>query len=610
MKIGEIVRHFCRGSILACLVTGSFAALAAEPQVKAHVSATDMPLTSSISLTFEVVGAEPGEPPTLNIPDFEVEKAGQTNSYQWINGQSSSLVGYNYVLHPTKTGVLQIPPISIRIGSQFYSSQPIMVNVHPDTGGGPQVSSGAGSLPSRTVDIPSEGLKPVFLTANVDVSKAYVGEQILLKVQFLRLPDLRAASQPRYSEPDMTGFLVEPLNQQEFMTNLNGNPYQVTEVRYALFPTSEGEFAIGSAHIELALRAEPDPFDPNSFFQNFFGRTQTLKLNTRAIPVHVRALPKSKPSNFTGAVGRFKIQDHVDTTDLEVGKPFNLIVTIEGVGNVKALQEPAIPELNNFRRYETISSSKLNKDGKFLYGSKEFKILLIPQVSGQVSIPPVSFTYFNPEQHEYVTETAPSISLQVKPGKLNAGGNESPGQSAAELPQEGVRIVEKTIRFIKDGPVKPVGPAVYLRGTFILMNLIPPLFALVSLITRRRSEIRRLRAGEYRYQKAYTQAAKMLRLAKRELNNTDPAPLYTAISAAVSNYLADKFDLSASGLIWDDLDRRLTEKGISAELKKSLREILDEADMARFATSSFASADRQQRLKDTIALLKKMEEVL
>ncbi len=587
---------------------------AAEPTVTARVSATDMTINSQITLALEVSGvSNVNGSPNLSLPDFSVQAAGQTSSYQWVNGQTSSLVTFNYVLTPTKTGTLQIPSLTLDINGKGYSSQPITINVRPDNSGAATASQSNSNRDagSRQVQVPAEGLKPLFMTATVDNEKAYVGQQILLKIQFLKRPDVRFASQARYSEPEMTGFLVEPLDKQEYTTTINGARYDVTELPYALFPTSDGEFAIGSAHIELAVRSEPDPFDPNSFFQSFFGKTDVARLSTRAIPIRVRSLPANKPINFSGAVGRFKINAKVDTNQPEVGKPFNLTLTVEGVGNIKTVKEPFLPDLRGFRRYESISSSKLSKEGKFIHGSKEFKILVIPQVSGQLTIPSASFSYFNPAKGDYETETTQEISLQVKPGNLSQADQEArPQQPTAGQATEGVRVMEKDIRFLKPGRVQPMTNPFYRRPTFLLFNLIPPLFAFVAFLSRRQSLLRVERAAEYRSRGALKTARKQLAVAKKRMAALDAVSFYSSIHAAVAGYLADKLSLSASGLIWDTVDQQLANKKVESQLRSEIREIFDQADMARFATSSFSDESRDIALNHADKVLALLDDVL
>lgn len=585
---------------------------AADPAVTAKVSATEMNLNSSITLLVEVSGVNNvGGAPQLNIPDFLTQPAGQTSSFQWVNGQTTSLITFNYVLTPNKTGNLQIPSLTLNVGGKTVSTQPILITVHPDSNNG-QAAVGSVDSTSKPVQVPAEGLKPMFMTASVDSEKVYVGQQILLKVQFLRRPEVRLASQARYSEPDMTGFLLEPLQQQEYTTTINGARYQVTELPYALFPTSDGDFAIGSANVDIAVQQQADPFDSNSFFQSFFGRSEVIHLNTRAIPIRVRALPTNKPANFSGAVGRFKISAKIDSDHPEVGKPFNLIVSVEGVGNIKTLKEPFLTEPQGFRRYETISSSKLSKVGKFLSGSKEFKILMIPQVSGQLTIPPVSFTYFNPAKSEYETTATSEMNLQVKPGALTQADQDSAPNtpiSAGQVP-EGVRVMEKDIRFLKNGRVHPIAKPLFMRGSFIFFNFLPPLFALVAFITKRQSTLRAENASHYRSKTALKSARKSLSKARKLIAAQDPTSFYGAIYNAVAGYLADKLSLAASGLLWEDVDRRLSEKNITGDLRTGVREIFDQADMARFATSSFSDEPRANVLAQADNLLKQLDEVL
>lgn len=588
------------------------AGLCAEPRMSARTSAAETTLSNAITLTLELTGISNVAAPDLNIPEFQVQRAGQTQSFQWVNGQTSSLIAFNYILRPLKTGTLQIPPITMVHNGKPYSTEPITVTVHAD-------GSAVGSLPSsdpsaagaKPVAVPSEGLKPVFMTANVDSNRPFVGQQLLLRIQFLHRPDVRLASQPRYSEPDMTGFIVEPLNQQEMATTLNGTQYQVTEIRYALFPTSDGEFVIGPAAIDVAVQDDFDPFDPNSFFQSFFGRSRVLRLNTRAIPIHVRSLPKNKPAQFSGAVGRYKLNTRLDTTEPEVGKPFNLIVTVEGVGNIKAIKEPALPELNGFKKYETLSSVKFNKEGRFIHGSKEFKTLLIPQVSGQVVIPAIAFSYFNPEQNEFVTESTQEIPLKVKPGNIAQGQPEVDVQSSSQQEaSEGIRLIEKDIRFIKQGTVKPMAAPIHRRMSFYIANLLPPLFAFIAFVVKSQAARRTLNASHYRSRKALGEAQRCLKQAYKLLPKPDPIPFYTEIHKGLVGFIADKLDVSALGLSWDEIQTRLATKGVPSDLIVKLKYVLDEADMARFATSSFSDETRATSLTNANLVLNELKSLL
>lgn len=600
-----------RSSLMAAALLIAPLALhaAAAPSVSARVSANETSIGDTLMLTVEIAGGSNIDAaPAVTLPDFQVQPAGQTKSFQWINGETSSMVGFNFVLSPTKTGTLQIPPIRVVVDGKTIETQPILVVVHPSNAEpAPQNAQGSGQ---RQVDVPSEGLRPMFMTAKVDVDHAYVGQQILLRVQILRRPDVQLTSQPRFAEPDLTGFLVEPLKQQKYMTTINGAQYEVVELPYALFPTSDGDFAVGSAQIEIAVRAQVDPFDPNSFFQNFFGRSQVVRLNTRAIPIHVRALPKNKPPQFSGAVGRFKLTAATDATAVEVGKPVNLVLSVTGVGNIKALKEPYLPDPKNFRRYETISNSKVEDDPRFLHGTKEFKILLIPQASGNLVIPSAQFSYFDPVANDYIVDTTPEIPITVKPGALTAGAPEQLPEPAAGNVSEGIRVLERDIRFIKTGTVKPVAPPLYLRGWFILGNLIPPLFAFSALLMRRSRDRRIEYAGEYRSRSALRSARRELVNARKVMREADPSLFYGSIERALVGFVADKTGAAAAGLTREDIARALAAKNLDDAVRASIADLLDRADMARFAASSLDQDDRPAALIQAEAALKAMGKTL
>ncbi len=602
------------GSFLTAITAGLMMASAAwsAPSIGARVSTQQLGLNDSLTLSIDVNGISDLQAPSLNLPDFTVQPAGQTSSFQWVNGQSSSLVTFNYLLTPTRAGQLTIPGLTLQQAGQSYSTQPIVISVRndpsPPSVGGAPASSNSAQGGDRSV--PSEGMKPVFLTASLDKSKVYVGQQMLLTVQFLRRPNVELATRPRYQEPDMSGFVVEPLKQQEYSTNLNGAPYVVTELRYALFPTSDGDFAIGSALVEVGLRTPLDPFDPNSFFQNFFNQGQVMKLTTRAIPVNARALPKNRPDNFTGAIGRYKITSSIDNKEPEVGKPFNLIVKMEGIGSVKSLREPTLPEIRGVRKYETITDTKVNNEGKFIYGSKEFKILMIPQVSGPLAIPALMLSYFNPDEHQYETATAPPILVQVKPGALTTETTDPSGPVDANHPSEGIRVVEKDIRFIKTGPVYTGSKLLVANPGFWIAFVFPPILALIGALTAFRDRRRQTHSSYFRSKEAWARAKRQLRHSRRLIKSGDDAGFYAALQSSLLGYLSDKSGLSSSGLLWEDIDRFFEARSVSPELRQTIKGLWDTLDMARYGLSPGENGDRASVLKELESTLKKVEEVL
>ena len=192
----------------------------------------------------------------------------------------------------------------------------------------------------------------------------YVGEPIVFTFRlYNRVPIL---SQPRYQPPEMTGFWTEDLPpQRSFKTTVKDIPYNVTEVRTALFPSVPGKAHVGSA--SLVVNLENFGTDPmgSQFFAQFFGRGEEKELRTEAQTVTVKALPEPKPTDFKGAVGQYTLSSEVDKPKTAVGQPITLTLAISGHGNIKSLPDLALPALTNFRTFDANAATNIEKtDGE------------------------------------------------------------------------------------------------------------------------------------------------------------------------------------------------------------------------------------------------------
>ena len=125
------------------------------------------------------------------------------------------------------------------------------------------------------------------------------------------------------------------------------------------------------------------------------------------IAIKVAALPeKGKPTNFSGAVGNFKLESSVDKSSAETGDAVNLKVTLTGIGNLKTITEFPLPDLPGFKIYSSKSNDNTNFKNDALQGTKTWEYVIIPQAPGQELIPELKFDYFFPESRQY-RERAP-----------------------------------------------------------------------------------------------------------------------------------------------------------------------------------------------------------
>jgi hypothetical protein len=119
--------------------------------------------------------------------------------------------------------------------------------------------------------------------------------------------------------------------------------------------------------------------------------------------------------------------------------------------------------------------------GNGIVTHKTYKYLIIPKQEGVLTIPPLSWSYFDPAAKAYKTIRTDTLKLRVTKG---AGGA---AIQSRYLTQEEIRQVGQDIHFIKTGiKIKRQSVQQYKNPFFLLMYLLPLCIALFSLLDRKR----------------------------------------------------------------------------------------------------------------------------
>jgi hypothetical protein len=273
-------------------------------------------------------------------------------------------------------------------------------------GGNPNFQQGqpTNQIPSRTI----EGLntnEAFFILLDVDKKQAYEGEQITTTWHIYTRGNLEALDRAKF--PDLKGFwkeIIEEVPSLQFSEEMvNGVMYRKALLAaHALFPIKPGQTVIDEFKIKAKVRL-PTP--------NGWGSLQEYTKSSRRVEVKVLPLPtEGKPLSFSGAVGQFQIQTQIDGTTFPAGQPISLRVRLEGQGNAKVIELPAIQWGDNLEVYDVKSESKFFKDG---LSYKEFEILVIAKKPGEVNIPQINFSYFDPTLKQYVTKSTEEFKINI-----------------------------------------------------------------------------------------------------------------------------------------------------------------------------------------------------
>ncbi|HBB66019.1 MAG: hypothetical protein A2X28_07240 [Elusimicrobia bacterium GWA2_56_46] len=587
--------------------------------ISAETDKTTVEINDSLYLTLTVTGdsASVPEPALPRMDNFNVYSSGRSQNISIINGKISTSVAFTYILSPRFIGKQKIPPISVFNGKEKYLTQEIEITVtkaaataHPpgtDQSGRPARRQPS-SAETRTAMKPEDLL---YLTAETDKKAAYPNEQINLTIRFYTAVPL--TSNPQYVPPQFKNLISEdlpPVRNGE--TVVKGARYSYSEIKTALFGIEEGRASVNPASVVAQIHSESaiDPFDPN-FFQQFFsmsaGQGETRRVASNPVEIRILPLPAGAPPSFNGAVGNFTLSAGPDHKEIKTGEALNLSVTVAGKGNLKILTAPKLPDMPDFKVYDTMSSLDISKTGDVIGGKKTFTTILIPKTEGRRIIPPIRFSFLDPQTRSYRELTAGPFELLVKKGD-GEGKNFSfahGGQPA------GITPLASDIRYVSDRAVPPLLAAAAGRVSALplWLNLFPAAAVLLSLWLARLNDSRLKNPLLFRFRKAGGAARAGLAAAAEKLAAGRPQEAAPLLYDSLLAYLHGKSGLKASGLTMKRALSLLREKfpDIGEHSLAEIRDLWEKLEAAHFSPGGAGPREVKDMIEKYSSLLDLLE---
>lgn len=596
---------------------------AEEIRVSSSVDKRVVTTDEEIHLTIRVTGAKVNvQAPRLpESGAFDTFYTGRASHITFVNGQSSSSVEFSYVLVPRETGRAVLGPIEVDVAGQPHRIEPIEIEVRQGTSQKTQSWAPPPQAPSAITPPVQEPPPPVdesadeniFIRAWLDKAAVYPNEQVLLTYSLYTRYDTRYEGFAE--EPEISGFWIEEFpperEVQRETVRVGGKRYVKADVRkVALFPTEAGDYTIPPGSIKVSIRREPqstgifDEFFSDSFFAGggFFSRRESRLLSPAAVSLAVRPFPKAgKPKSFEGAVGQFRLSATVDKQAVKQNEPVTLQLVIEGEGNIETLKRPQMPELEEFKIYDGDSTSQLYKTGNVIGGRKTFEIVFIPTRSGPQRIPRLEFSFLDPATGIYQRLYSSEFPLTVEPSDQRF---ELPkALSREEALKKEIRLEGKDIRFIEER--MPVWDGARATRTLVLLlgglNILLTFMVLVGEWQQRQQRIFAKDSALRRRRFARSQAESRMRHLKKLLHAEDPkqvADYFEELEKTLTQYLSDKFNLSAHGITRADLERHLESSfGVQDPLFREILALFEDCEQARFARASIPQGSREKALK-------------
>lgn len=312
------------------------------------------------------------------------------------------------------------------------------------------------------------------------------------------------------------------------------------EIEGAVVPDAPGPLALAAPRLTYVFAS--------SFRDDLVhGRTavdqRRVSVEGARVVLDVRALPeKGRPGDFAGAIGRFTVRAEAAPRAVDAGDPVRVVVTLEGEGNWGAFALPAIAP-DGFHRHALLAKSRPNR--------RVVVAELAPLHGGVERVPPIPFSYFDPERGAYATVETGPIPLDVR----------------GDPP-----------------PAEPVEPEPKRSWLWLAAGSIAVLILLAAWTVRRR----RTRTAE-------PSAADRFR---ERLQQPD-----TDVEAAFTEYVAAYLDVPAAAVVGPDLRARLESALVAPDLAGRTAMLLERLVGARYGG---AAADGDARA-EAAALVAELE---
>ena len=620
-----ILNYFASESRLS-LMTAALILLAAGPaaalfSISAETDKKSVEINDSLYLTVTVSGdsASVPEPELPRMENFNIYSSGRSQNISIVNGKIATSVAFTYILSPRFIGRQKIPPISVLNGKEQHLTPEIEVEVvksaAPAQASQPQnaqrAQTGRQPQASARAQAALRAEDALYMTAETDKKTAYPNEQVNLTIRFYTAAPL--TSNPQYLPPQFKNLIAEdlpPVRNGE--TVIKGVRYAYNEIKTALFGIEEGPATINPASVVAQIHKQGaiDPFDPN-FFQNFFsmsaGQGETRQVSSNPAAIKILPLPEGAPESFNGAVGSFTLSADLSPKEVKTGEALNLSITVAGKGNLKTLTAPRLPDMPDFKVYDTMSSLNISKDNDIIGGKKVFTTVLIPKTEGRRTIPRIKFSFLDPDTKTYRELSAGPFELVVEKGDGEAKtvsfahGGQAPG----------ITSLASDIRYVSDRAKPP------LAGTFagrvsalpLWVNFLPVAAVLLSLWLARLNDFRLKNPLLFRFRKARGEARADIAAAAEKLKSGQPKEAASILYDSLLAYLSDKSGCRVSGLTMKRALVLLKEKfpGAGEYSLAEIKDLWENLEALHFSPGGATPEEGKDLLNKYTALLDLLE---
>lgn len=563
---------FKKAYILFFALFSSVVMMAQDVELKTTVSKNKLGVNQRLRIEFTVnkQGADNFEAP--NFKNFDIVGGPSSSINQsWINGKASYAQSYIYIIKPKKVGTFTIPSASIEYKGKRLKSNTVEVTVVK-----------ASEVPKNPNDPAYIASQNVHLTTEISKASPYVGEGIYV-VYKLFFSDKVGLSDWRMNDlPQYNGFWNQDIEVPRIEAKdvvYKGQKYRSIILKKALLiPQKSGKLSIEPIDMDITVNV---PTGRGDFFGNAITRRVNHNTKSAIRRLNVKELPmEGKPEGFTGAVGEYDFMVTASKDVLRANETTQLDVEVNGKGNLKLFEIPAITTPNELEVYTPERDEKVRTSSQGLSGKISDSYTVVPEYKGKYKIPSVNFSYFNPEEETYKTITSEPIIIDVIEGKTLPTSNEN------QNPNQTVISATNDFKYIKNQTnfVSKSKSDFFKSNLFYALLLLPLLAIPLGIFIGKKKAERDGDVTGNRLRKADKLARKYLSQAKKELGKKET--FYLALEKALHNFLKAKLNIETSDISKEKISEILSDKKVDETTIQDFITVLNDCDFARYTPTT------------------------
>lgn len=568
--------------------------------LEAAVNVKQIALGNMLHLSFVLQGVQDvNEIPLPPLNGAQVRYIGPSSQVSIVNGVYDIKKTFHYQITPFKEGKLIVPSVEVNIQGQNYRTDSIVIDVLP-----------AGTKIEGQDNQQEDYTEKIFLKSYVNHTQVYQGEFVLVTTKVYVKKDvlIKDMTYPAFiaSEGFELGGGFQPKKLEE---NISGETFVVYEFLSIVVPKKIGAALLGPVVVDVLVsvkntnqydRSMNNPLLADRFFTDFFSQGndhKQIRVTTDAFNLTVKDLPEEeKPLSFSGAIGQFQMDVNVSSSQIKVGDPITIRMSIKGIGDLRNVT-PKIGPFEGFKAYDPVI--------KIEEGSLILEQVFIATDPNIKQIPSVNFSYFDPIKERYQILTQGPFPMEIMPLSKEEQAKAVAFSSNASSPLVNIEAPEtfgKDVVFIRED----LGKVIDIRASFFnewwlqFVSFFYGLFIfIIWLVLRRKRFIEDNIDLMHRLKAPETACEELKMLNNQEMTDKEMA---TKIRHIIENLFVVLFKLPPGEVSTFKMHSLLEEK-IPKEYLERMIKVLDVCSAVCFASASLSKEHREQLIKDLMEVI-------